>query len=149
MKAKVALFAAVGVDQKFKGAETVVCDMLGHAHRRRDELVACCWGDRGAWGNFDQLLMAPLHRAFALPQMRDVSRSIAENLDFDMASRRHEAFDIHLAIAERRARFRLATVVRFLNIVKTTDNAHPATTASGHGFDDDRGIRAARTEKRL
>jgi hypothetical protein len=33
------IFAAVGVQQKFKGAKTIISDMLGHAQRRHDELV--------------------------------------------------------------------------------------------------------------
>jgi hypothetical protein len=79
--------------------------------------------------------------------MRDISQLVAKNLYFDMAGGRHEAFDIHITIAKRRPRFRLAAVVRLLNIFETADNAHPATASSRHGFDDDCGVRAFRPPK--
>src|SRR5215212_8893227 len=65
---------------------------------------------------------------------------IAKYLDFNMTSRRHEAFDIHVTVAKRRARFRLTTGVGFLDLVGMADDTHAAPTASGHGFDDDRPV---------
>ena len=114
--------------------------MFRHAQRRRDELVASRWAYGRAWGNLDQLLMAPLQRAFSFPQMRDAARLIAENLHFNMAGCWHEALNIHLAIAKRCTCFRLAAVVRLFKVLKTPDNAHAATTTTCQGFYDDRGI---------
>src|SRR5215210_8083456 len=63
---------------------------------------------------------------------------IAKYLDFNMTSRRHEAFEIHVTVAKCCACFGLATGVGFLDLVGMADHTHTASTASGHGFDDDR-----------
>src|SRR5262245_36979781 len=79
--------------------------------------------------------------------MRDASRLITKNLYFDMAGCRHEALNIYLVIAKSRARFRLATGVRLLDVVETANNAHPAAASPGDGFNDDRGVRGFGLQK--
>src|SRR6266540_5186311 len=74
---------------------------------------------------------------------------ITEDLYFDMAGRWHEALDIHLAIAKSRVRFRLAAVIRLLDVVDTANNAHPAAAASCHSFNDDRGVHVSGLQKGL
>src|SRR5208282_3516988 len=92
--------------------------------------------------------MPPLNRAFALPQVTDVSQAVAHDLHFNMARRAHQALDVHVPISECRARLGPAALVGFFEILDAIDGAHSAATAARNRFDHHRGAGTLRDEKR-
>ena len=66
---------------------------------------------RGTWGNFDELLVAPLDRAFTLPQMADRPVPVANDLHLDMPRFTDQTFDIDVIASKGSLRFRLTTCV--------------------------------------
>src|SRR5438067_2094850 len=71
--------------------------------------------------------MPALQRAVALPQVRHGSRTVANDLHFDMPRPRQHLFDVQIVVGERRARFGLAARERFVDVVAVTNNSHPAS----------------------
>src|SRR5262249_61507039 len=73
------------VEQEFERAEVFVA-------RRHCELLCCIdnaraqpLGQRRTGCDLDEVLVAPLHGAFALPQMADCTMAVAANRQFDIA----------------------------------------------------------------
>jgi len=140
--------SVVGVDQEFKGAEIVVADLFGQAHGGRRQPIAQPRMESRTRRDLDQLLVAPLNRAFALPQMADAARAVAEHLDFEMAGAGDQLLDVDLGVAKGRARLGTASRVRLFKLVGAGDRAHPAAPAADHRFDHHRAAVADRLEKR-
>ena len=110
----------IGVDQELERAKAVVTDRFGHLHRRRGEAVAQALGRAGTGRDFDQLLIAPLDGAFALPQMADAAGAVAGYLDFEMARTRHQTLHVYVGIAEGRPRLGLASPIRLVQFVESS-----------------------------
>ncbi len=72
---------------------------VGDAQRRVDQRRAQRIRQRWTRRDFDQLLMAALQRAFALPQMRDRA-SVADDLHFDVARVGQQFLGIESGVAE-------------------------------------------------
>ena len=96
----VGLRRRIGIDEELESAEVVVAHFLRHPHRRRRQPIAHCRRESRARRNLDDLLIAALDAAFALPQMADVARAVADDLHFDMTRARHQLLDVNVAIAE-------------------------------------------------
>ena len=137
----------IGVDQKLEGAEIVVAHFLRHPHRGACQPIAHRGRESRTRRYLDDLLIAALDAAFALPQVADVARAVADDLHFDVTRARHQLLDIHVAVAERRARLGLAALVCFLDFVGARDGTHAAATAARHGLDHDRCAVAQRREE--
>ncbi len=105
------------VDQELERAEVVVTDFFRHPHRGRGQAIAHRWRESRARRYLNDLLIPALDTAFAFPQVTDVARAIADNLHFDMTRARHQLLDVHVAVAERRARLRLAALVSFVDFL--------------------------------
>ncbi len=137
----------VGVEQELEGAEAVVADRLGHLHGRRGEPGAQALGQAGAGRDFDQLLIAPLDGAFALPQMADAAGAVAGYLDLEVARTRHQPLHVHVGVAEGRSRFGLASPIRLVQFVEAPHRAHPAAASAGDRLDHHRAAVAQRSQK--
>ena len=98
--------AHVGAEDELDRAGRIVADGLGQrdglgphrgaerrVHRRRRRLL-------------DDLLVPPLHRAFALAEVDDVAVLVAEHLDLDVPRALDEALDEHPVVAEGGLRLR-------------------------------------------
>src|SRR5204862_1062862 len=85
----------------------------------------------------DQLLMAPLDRAFALAEVDDDAVVIAENLELDMARRLDVLLDVDVGDAEGRFRFALRDLDRVRQLRRRPHHPHPASAASRRRLDDD------------
>ncbi len=90
--------------QKLERAEAAIVRGTGDAQRRFDERRARCVVQRRAGCNLDELLMAPLQRALALPQVADVG-TVADDLHFDVARVGEQFFGIEPRVTERRLCF--------------------------------------------
>ena len=97
----------IGVHDELDRAGGIVADRLCQRDRLAAHLGAERRVDRRRRRLLDDLLVAPLDRAFALAEMDDVAVLVAEHLDFDMARRLDEALDQDAVVAEGGARLGL------------------------------------------
>jgi len=78
--------------------------LIAHGLRERHGLLAhraaCDVVQEGAGRLLDDLLVAPLDRAFALPQVHAVTVCVAQDLDLDVAWLLDELLDEHAVVAE-------------------------------------------------
>ena len=139
--------ACIGVEQKLERAEAVVVDRLRHPHGRCGEPVAQTLGQAGAGRNLEQLLIAPLDGAFALPHMADATRPVAGDLNFEVARARHQPLDIYVGVAKGGSRFRLASPVCLVYLFEAIYRAHPAAAAAGDRLDHHRAALSERGQK--
>ena len=141
------LSACVAVDQELKRAQIVVMrgdrELLGGLDNARAQGIA----QRGARRHLDELLVAPLNRAFALPQMAGRAVMIGDDLHFDMAGLADQALDIDLIVSEGGLRLGLAACIGFLQPCGILDDAHAAPAAASHRLDHGRATGAERAEE--
>src|SRR6516162_9744630 len=104
------------------------------------------FAERGAWRHLDQLLVTPLDRAFALPEMTDRAMLIADDLHLDVAGLADQALGIDPVEAEGGLCLGLAARMGFREIGRLLHDAHAA--AAGHRLDHDRRVLAELTEER-
>ena len=95
----------VGIDEKLDRAGVVVADGAADRDARRRRSVADVGRQIRRGGDLDHLLMSPLHRAVALPQMDQIAVAVAEELDLDVPGPRDELLDEDLVAAEGGERF--------------------------------------------
>src|SRR5713101_1155358 len=82
--------------------------------------------------------MRTLQRAVALAQMNDAALAIAEDLDLDMPRPFEVAFEVDLAVAEKRCRLMLRDRQHADEFGRVAGDLHAATAAAGGRFDQDR-----------
>ena len=140
---------AVGSHQALDRAGGVVVDRRRGLHGHRAEALAQLGIDDGRRTLFDDFLMPPLQRAFALADVNDVAVLIAEDLDFDVARRGDELLGVDRAVAEERLRFAGDALVRRTQILLALDEAHPLAAAARAGLDHDREAGVARERRDL
>ncbi len=90
-----------------------------------------------AGGFFDQLLMAALHGAVALPEMDGVAVVVGQDLHFDVPAEFDVFFDVDGGVLEGVFGFGLGLLEAGLEGDVVVGDAHPAAAAAGGGFDDD------------
>src|SRR5690606_23264577 len=129
------------IDKKLKGAEPSVTCGAGELARGFRELLAHIGIKRRAWGDFDDLLIAPLKRAFALAKIDD-SLAVANDLNFDVTRLANELFDIKLAIAESGLRFGATAFKGVRQFGRIAHRAHAAPAATRQRLKHDSAIRA-------
>src|SRR6516164_7370692 len=102
------------IEQKFERAEVFVarrhCELPGCIDNARAQPLA----QRRTGCDLDELLVAPLHGAFALPEMADCTMAVADDLHFDVAGFADPPLDKDLITAKRRLGLRLAARESFL-----------------------------------
>ena len=114
MKANAALVVAA----RRRRPETRRCRGCRSAPPRRVRTAAAVrrsrkrGGRSGTRRDLDELLIAPLDGAFALPQMAHAAGAVADDLHLDMARARHQLLDVNVAVAEGAARLGLASLDR-------------------------------------
>ena len=123
--------AAVGAGDELDGARRKIADRRSErdclpahrlAHLRRDE--------RG--GRFlDDLLVPPLHRAFALAEVQDSAVLVAKHLDLDMARALDEFLDQDAVVAEARQPLAANAVKLLAHVLLGKGEPHPLAAAAG------------------
>ncbi len=126
------------IDEKFERAEIVVVRSARERHRRARDFFAQARRERRARRDLDQLLVAPLDRAFALAEIDEPAMPIAENLDFDMPRALDQPLGIERSVAESARRFGSAAREGLRDLVRAPHCAHAAPAAAGHGLQHDR-----------
>ena len=100
----------VCVDQELDRSGVSIFRCLRQPDRRRAQLAAKLRVETRRRRDFHHLLMAALHGAIALPEMKHVAVMIGKNLNLDMPRARDVFFEEHRWVAERRS----SLVLRFL-----------------------------------
>src|SRR5690606_24624907 len=98
---------AVHVDQELDGAGGVVVDGAAEAHGGFADALAQLARKVHAGGDLDDLLVAALDGAVALPQVHEVAVAVAEDLDLDVLGAVDVAFEEDLGAAEGAGGFAL------------------------------------------
>ena len=130
--------------QELAGAGVVVAGRLDQPHGRLADVVADLWRQVRRGRFLDQLLMAALQRAIALPQMDDVAVPVAEDLHFDVARLLDVLFEVDAAVLEGLLGFLLGGVEAGLQADVVAGHAHAAAAAAGRRLDQHRDSRSRR-----
>ena len=136
-KSKPRLFARLGLDQELKCSQAAIPHLARKTHGRRRQFVAQPFRQTRTGRDLHDFLMTPLDAAFTLPEMAHVARSVAGNLHFNMAGRRHNLLQIKIAIAEGGTRLRLAAGEGFIHLGLIANQTHTASAATMHSLDHD------------
>ncbi len=137
----------VVIDQEFEGAEIVVVRGGGKLLGGVDDARAQGIVQRRARRDLDELLVAALDRAFALPEMADRAMVVADDLHLDVAGVADQALDIDAVAAEGGHRLGLAARIGLLQLCGVVDDAHAAAAAAGDRLDHDGAAGAQRVEE--
>src|ERR1700678_4710601 len=81
--------------------------------------------------------MAALNRALAFSQTDDVAVLVAQHLEFDGAWMLDMLFEIEIAITECGRGLGLRLAIECGQFLFIAHNTHPASAATGRGFEDD------------
>ncbi len=129
---------AVLVDDELDRPGALVIHRLGQRHRLLAHGLARRLVKKGRRRFLHHLLVAALHRTFALAKIDAVAESIGQHLDFDMTRIDDELLDENPLVAERIARLggrALETVAHFRFV---PGNAHALAAAARRGLDHHR-----------
>ncbi len=128
----------IGIDEELDGPGVVVAGGAHEAHRGVAKIAASLGGNRESGCDFDNLLMAALHRAIALIEVHEVAVLIAQDLHFNVAGARDIALQKHGAVTESGGSF-LAGLVHFPGeLLGIFDDAHATAAAAERRFDHER-----------
>src|SRR5262249_4510368 len=78
------LLSAGGIDQELEGSQVVEAHLARQAERGLEQPGPEARRQAGTGRDLDQLLVAALQRALALPEMAHCSRAVAQHLDLDV-----------------------------------------------------------------
>jgi hypothetical protein len=111
---------------------------IAHRLRQRAGLFAHRLARRGVEEGrrrlLDDLLVAPLDRAFPLAEVDAVAMAIGQHLDLDMARLGDEFLDEHAVVAETRRRLVLRRLEALAHLVLGPRDAHPLAAAARAGL---------------
>src|SRR5205085_2500557 len=103
------------------------------AHRRAARRI-----ERDRRRLLDDLLVTPLDRALALPQVHDLAVRIAEDLDLDVARPLDVLLEQQRVVAERRLRLAARALHRLRELARRAHDPHPLATAARARLDQQR-----------
>ena len=131
--------AAIDIEQELDGAGAAIADRSAQPRRRVADALRAGLGQIDARRDFDDLLVPPLDRAVALPEMHQVAVRVAENLHFDvLGARRCSARGRHPAArTPRRLRAAPPSSLR-VELVRALHDPHAAAAAAEARLDHQR-----------
>ena len=132
---------ALALDQELHRADAAIVDMGADAPRGLEQPVAQLGGKAACGGKLDQLLALALEAALPVAEDRHGARSVARDLDLDMARALDQRFGIEPPVAECRLRLRAAAGERLCGLAGVADDADPAAAAAGDGLEHHRPAR--------
>ena len=140
--------SAVRADDEFDGARIHVADGLGGAHRGIRHRGPRRRVDEGRRRFFDDLLVAALHRAFALEEVDAMAVRVAEHLDFHVPGPLEKALEHQAAVAERALGLAAGAADRLVEGAGLAHDAHALAAAARDGLDEERESRRAPPRRR-
>ena len=129
---------AVLVDDALDRAGVHVAGLARERDRRVGEPLAHRVVDRGRGRLLDQLLVAPLHRAVALPEEHHVAVGVGEDLRLDVVGAVDVSLEEDLGPAEVRLRLARPALQRLLEVAGVADDVHALAAAAEGGLHEQR-----------
>ncbi len=129
---------ALAVQQELHRARVLVADVSGQPDRVVGHVLAHGRVEIGRRRDLQHLLVAPLHRAVALEQVRHVLVVIAEDLHLDMTRPLDVLLDEDLAVAEGRLGLGRGPVEALLQLGHGLHDAHAAAASAMGCLEDHR-----------
>ncbi len=123
------------VDDELDGTETPVACRLSDVHRGAEKRLAQLRSDARAGRNLDDLLMAALDAAFALPDVAHRAAAVAQHLHLQVAGLRQEFLDVDPIVTKGESGFGAAARESLFQIGSAADHPHAPTAAAGDGLD--------------
>ena len=123
--------AAVLAGDELNGASAVVLNSHGQGHSLVAHGFAGGLVQQGAGGFFDDLLVAPLDRAFPLEEVDDMAVFIAQHLNFDVAGAFDEFLDEDAVVAETGLGLGLHGREALLDVLAVPGDADTLAAAAG------------------
>ena len=127
--------AAVHIHQKFDCTRALIVYMRADFAAQLTNFGALLLGEVGRWGALDDFLVAALHRAVALPEVINVTVSVAQDLHLDVAGADDHFLKVTLAVAK--GGFGLAAAFHdfFWELFFIENGAHATTAAAPACFE--------------
>ena len=122
--------AGVAVHQELDGAGALVVRRPCDRQPERAELLALALREIRRRRPLDDLLVAPLHRAVALPEMVDRPVLVAEDLHLDVPGVQDHLLEVALAVAEGVQRLAPAFEHLVLELLRPHDRPHSPAAAA-------------------
>ena len=129
---------AIWPQQKFGRTCIDIVNSPYQVHRRRCDLLAQGWIERGRRRFLDQLLVAALYTALTFTQVHDVTIPVSNKLNFDMTGRRNGFLDIHPAITKSAPGFATSGAQSRKQVFRVTHKANTFPPTAGSGFEQQR-----------
>ena len=128
----------INIVKELDSSGVVVADFFRQFYGGFAELVADLFIESKGGRDFDDLLMAALHRTIALVEMNEVAVFVSEDLNFDMLRPSHEPFKKDRRIAKGILRFGLGLIKKSVEIRLLLHHPHATSAASIGRLDDER-----------
>ena len=128
----------VHVVEEFDGARIIIADALGQRDGGVAEFLAHFRIEVHRRRDFDDFLIAPLHRTIALVQMDDIAVLVTEDLHLDVFGSRNVAFEENGGIAKGIERLVLRLGQQARQQRWFFHHPHATATAAESRFDDQR-----------
>ena len=125
------------LDQELEGPRAAETQFAREAQGRLDQARAQPRCETRAGRDLDELLVAALDAALALPE-GDRRRPVAEHLHLDVPRRREQDLDVETIVAKGGPRFGPAAQPGRVEFVGRAHDAHAAPAAAGERLHDDR-----------
>jgi len=141
--------ALVGAEQKLERARVAVADRLRRMFDRGFHRLPRLGRDPWRRRFLDQLLVAPLNGALALPEGKHVAMRIGEHLDLHVPGRADELFDVEAGITESGLCLRGGGLEVSLEVGLAVDDPHSLAASASGSLEQDRVIQLGRKRARL
>ena len=119
------------IDQELHRARIHVTDRLRELDRGLPHSLAQPGREERRRTFFDHLLVAPLDRTIAFPEVHGVAIIVGHDLKLDVVRVHDQLLDINVGVAERFLRFHPRAVKSLHETHFVMRRAHPATAAAG------------------
>jgi hypothetical protein len=129
--------AGVRVDQKLHRARAQIIHFAHQFDRRLAQADPHLGIEGGGGGDFHHLLVAPLHRAVAFPQMAHLAPAIAQDLHLDVAGAPDVVLQENRGIAEGAARLAHGLLQLGFELGRMLHHPHAATTPAETRLEDE------------
>src|SRR5262249_23748077 len=126
------------IPQELYGSGVAVADLFHGLHHSRPELLAGCSIDCRRRRFLNQLLVPALDRAFALAQVHDISLTVAQYLESDVARPVDESLHVNIGSAKGLLRFAPRRLKSRDQLGWAVHDTHASAAATGCGLDDQR-----------
>ena len=140
---------ALGIDKELEGSDVFVARRDNRADGPLAQLGTSCRAEGGCGTFLENLLMAALDGAVALPELHAVTIAIDGDLDLDVAGVVKPFLEVEGIVTECRFRLGSADPERRFELSRGSNHAHALAAATGRGLDENRVADPLRLDQRM